>query len=317
MGRRALAEHRTYLSDAVRNAAYERAIATVCDGAVVLDLGSGTGIWGLVALRHGAKRVYAVERTGLVDWARAVARRNGAADRITHIRGWSTDVELPEAVDVVVCDQVGPFVLEGDAIAVLADAARRHLRPGGSLIPSRLDYWCALSRSPAVEDALAFWSKPAAGIDLEPFRQMAIGSRWFERPRTERFSAPPVHLGTVVPADFDGTLIELRVEQHLDRPATANALVGWFEAHLAPGVTISNGPPSPVTIDRDAVALPLAPDLSWRAGDRCTIEVAARIGSDVLAWSAAAGGQERRNSTLAGAVAGREDLRAAARHPVE
>ena len=76
-----LDEHRQYLSDAVRIDAFRRAIAeVVAPGSVVLDLASGTGILGLLACEAGARRVYAIEATGMTEIARAVASANGLHD---------------------------------------------------------------------------------------------------------------------------------------------------------------------------------------------------------------------------------------------
>src|SRR5262245_66163182 len=95
--------HRQYLADDVRVNAFRRAVEeTVRPGDTVLDLGSGTGILGLFACAAGARRVYAVEETGLVELAREVARANGFADRITFLQRFSRHAELPERVDVVV-----------------------------------------------------------------------------------------------------------------------------------------------------------------------------------------------------------------------
>jgi protein arginine N-methyltransferase 1 len=93
-----LDEHRLYLSDAVRVRAYERAIcAIVRPGDVVLDLGAGTGVLGLLACRAGARRVYAVDGGGILGVARALARANGVADRITHVStGGGAALELVE-----------------------------------------------------------------------------------------------------------------------------------------------------------------------------------------------------------------------------
>ena len=56
-----LREHAGYLGDGVKIAAYEVALASLAPGRVVLDLGSGSGILGLLAARAGAKHVYAVD----------------------------------------------------------------------------------------------------------------------------------------------------------------------------------------------------------------------------------------------------------------
>src|SRR5436853_7331941 len=108
-----LYEHRCYLADEARVSAFRQAIAQVVrPGDVVLDLGAGTGILGLMACRAGAKRVYAVDEGPIIGLAHEVAAANGFQDRITHVKGLSTRVELPERVDVVLADQIGRFGFE-------------------------------------------------------------------------------------------------------------------------------------------------------------------------------------------------------------
>src|SRR5215218_7496786 len=71
-------EHRQYLDDRVRLAAFEAAIAeAVRPGDVVVDLACGTGILGMLACRAGAGRVYAIEDQGTIELARALYRANG------------------------------------------------------------------------------------------------------------------------------------------------------------------------------------------------------------------------------------------------
>src|SRR5687767_9165425 len=95
-----LDEHRRYLADGARTAAYRQAIEeAVRPGAVVLDLGCGTGVLGLLACQAGAGRVYAIDSGGVIELARKLAQANGYADRVTFVKGMSTRVELPERVD--------------------------------------------------------------------------------------------------------------------------------------------------------------------------------------------------------------------------
>src|SRR5215467_2076803 len=98
-------EHRQYLCDRARLGVFERAIAaTVRPGDVVIDLGAGTGIFGLLACRAGAARVYAIEPGGMIELARALAAANGVGDRITFVRAHSSEAQLPEQADVLVGD---------------------------------------------------------------------------------------------------------------------------------------------------------------------------------------------------------------------
>ena len=90
-------EHRQYLVDHTRLAAFQAAIGSVVrPGHVVLDLASGTGIMGLLACVAGASRVYSIEMGGMIAVAREVARANGFGDRVVFIKGFSTHVDLPE-----------------------------------------------------------------------------------------------------------------------------------------------------------------------------------------------------------------------------
>ena len=91
-------------------------------GAVVVDLGSGTGILGLLACQAGAKRVYSIEETGLIELARDIGRTNGLADRIRFIKGLSTRVDLPEPADVILADQIGHFGFEAGLFDYFSDA---------------------------------------------------------------------------------------------------------------------------------------------------------------------------------------------------
>jgi hypothetical protein len=135
----ALALHAMLLDHRSRTASLAKAVrATVRTGDVVVDLGAGTGILGLAALRAGAARVYAIEASAMAGVVRRVAALNGVADQMTVIRGWSQDVELPERADVVVSELVGDEPLAEGVLAITADAARRFLKPKGRMVPSGL-----------------------------------------------------------------------------------------------------------------------------------------------------------------------------------
>jgi len=49
---------------------------TVTPGSLVLDVGTGAGILALVACRFGARRVYAIEPSNIVEVGREIASAN-------------------------------------------------------------------------------------------------------------------------------------------------------------------------------------------------------------------------------------------------
>lgn len=92
---------------------------TVKKGDVVVDLGTGTGILAMFAADAGAKKVYAVETdTNLHKTLETNFRVNGHYKIIKLIKDDARMVELPEKVDVVICEMVATGLI--DEIQVLA-----------------------------------------------------------------------------------------------------------------------------------------------------------------------------------------------------
>ncbi len=122
--------------DERRNARYRAALERHARGGVVLDVGTGAdAILARIAVEAGARRVYAVELLE-ASYLRAGARIEslGLQDRITLIHGDARTVRLPEPVDVIVSEIV-EAVAGGEGAAVVLNDARRHLKPGGVMVP--------------------------------------------------------------------------------------------------------------------------------------------------------------------------------------
>jgi len=84
------------MADQVRMDAYVTALRqAVQPGCVVMEIGTGAGIFALLACQCGARRVYAIEPSDAIEVARAAAVANGYADRITFLQDLSTNVTLP------------------------------------------------------------------------------------------------------------------------------------------------------------------------------------------------------------------------------
>lgn len=306
------------VSDRVRMAAYEAALrAAVRPGSVVVELGTGTGAMACLAVRLGARRVYALEPSDAIQVAREVAAANGVADRITFIQASSRDVELPERAGVMVSDMRGVLPLFGRNLADVADARDRFLAPDAVALPLRdrihaapvqaLDAW---ARQVAPTDAEAF------GLDMAAARRAAAEAWYQAHFDADQLLAAPrewaaVEYGVDAPSSVAGEL-EWRVE----RDGSGHGLAVWFDAELAPGIGFSNAPDAPATLYGQAF-FPWPEPVALRAGDRVRARLRARQTHDEWTWewhtqvtdASGAPGARFRQSNLRDALPSLERLR--------
>lgn len=308
-------EHRQYLADTPRLDAFQRAIAaTVRPGDVVVDLGCGTGILGLLAARAGAARVYAIDGSGMIDLARQIAAANGLRDRIVHLPSSSMRVDLPEAVDVIVSDQMGRLGFEAGVIEFAADAARRWLKPGGRMIPGPIQTWIAPVASDALTAAVQFWRSTPMGFDVSPAVAGAVNTGYPAHLDAGMWLASPAPVLTCTPGAPGSEAIAGRARFIVERSGRLAGIGGWFVAALSPGVTMTNAPDAPDRIARRQAFLPVETVVDVRAGDVIDVTLRARPVEVVLAWDVVVSRGDAvlgraRHSTLAGMLVPRESLR--------
>jgi SAM-dependent methyltransferase len=280
-----VADHAAYLADTARLEAYQRALsALVRPGDSVLDLGAGTGVLGFLAVRAGAGRVYAVDRGEVVQVVRAVAGGNAFNDVIP-LRGDSREIELPERVDVVVCDQLGPAGIEAGLLESLADAARRHLKPGGSLIPGRVVIQVAPVSASGVRRALRPWSALPGGIDFSAARDWAVNHVYDMKLRQDDLLAPPVDGVSLDPTIAPDEPFVLRGNFEVATNGPLDAVAMCFVAELAPGVSMSNSPLRTDAIDRTQAVLPFQAGCAVSVGDEIEIEVRVNAATRSFSWT--------------------------------
>lgn len=121
------------------DAAYVEAIERHAPGRTVLDIGTGRDAnWAIEAAEAGAKKVYAIEV--LPEWAEAAAKtveEAGLSDTITVLTGCSTDLQLPEKIEMCVSEIIGTIGGSEGAAASVRDARQRFMDDTGIAIPHR------------------------------------------------------------------------------------------------------------------------------------------------------------------------------------
>jgi protein arginine N-methyltransferase 1 len=298
-----VAGHGSMIADDVRVEAYARAIErTVRPGDAVLEIGAGTGLFSMLACKAGARRVYAVEADDIIEIARENAKANGLADRIEFIQGTSTDVELPERVDVIVSDLRGILPYFEGHIPSIVDARERFLAPGGRLVPREDRVMLACVEVFDEYAAMASpWARSPAGLRLDRARDFVFNDwRKIELDRRHVVSEPL----TCVVLDYAGEIetgFRSRLCLAASRDATCHGLGAWFDSALAEGIGFTCAPGAePRSNVYGHVFYPWPRPLPLREGEALEVAIEARLvgGSYVWSWETQRGADRFRQSTF-------------------
>ncbi len=296
--------------DAPRHEAYVEALRrSIKPGDVVIEIGTGFGVYAVLAAKFGASKVYAIEMNELVRLGPAVAKANGVGDVIEFFEMMSTDFHPPELADVVFADMRGATPLYGMNVESMHDAAKRFLKPGGVLIPHHDVMEAALISLPEeCADVYSSWDNNPMGFDLRAVRDQELTAMRSDRVLPENLLTPSevvhvVRFGT----DEEGQF-ETRWTTTVQRSDTAVGIACWFTGNLLEGLTVGPSPFKPPTVYNGAVLLFQEPlSVIEQAEIQCLLRAKKGGGGLVWTWSVSQhnpdGVLERRvNSTMLNVV---------------
>ena len=284
--------HRTLTADRVRNDAFYAALKKVIvpGKTVVADIGAGTGILGMMASKLGAKEVFLYEMNDVGGVAAELLKRNRIKNCLL-LPCHSTAMERPPRVDVVVSETLGNYPLEEDIISIMRDAKKRHLKPGGTIIPRRVAQYVGLVTTPRIHDELTTWGQVGFDIDFGPAQFMTMNN---------------IYVRVLSPSDLlddgrsavrwdafdlmEGPTGTRKGEASFKpkAPTTIHGLALWWTAELVDGVTLSTAPDAPRT-HWEQLYLPLLEPMAVKTGERITVSLRSRTNLEhgtTLAWSA-------------------------------
>lgn len=298
-----LEEHLGYVADRLRLEQFRAAVRRTCNSGVqVADLGCGSGILGLLCLQAGAARVFAIEATPMIGVAKETLERAGLGEKCVFVPGDSRRISLPEPVDVVICDHVGYFGFDYGIVHTLQDARRRFLKPGGSLIPSRIRLQLGAVESAQCRDRAESWRGKAVPAEFHWLHCFSVNAIHAVELTGDALLSSPAALGEIDlrtdGADFFTWVAELR----MDRDGVMHGLAGWFECELAEGIWMTNSPLASHAIQRPQAFLPIDQSVEVRAGDLVKATIMTRPADNLVSWIVefAATGQRFSHSTWYG-----------------
>lgn len=242
--------HWEMLHDEERAELYDRAIrrAVAADpGALVLDIGAGSGLLAMMAARAGAHRVVACEgQSAVAETTARVVRVAGYDDAVAVVPKMSTRMtvpeDLPRRADLLVTEIVDCGLLGEGILGTIAHAREHLLTAEATIMPCRGRIIAQLVESERLHRKNHVGK--LYGFDLAPFNRLStleyFDSR-LHRHEHRALSEPlPVFDFDFYTADARPQRTELRV-----RPTAAgrlHAIAFWFEMDLLPGITLHNAP---------------------------------------------------------------------------
>jgi type I protein arginine methyltransferase len=273
------------IADEKRTDAYVAALQRAVNaGSVVLDIGTGTGIFAMLACRFGARHVYAVEPDEAIHVARKIAEENGYADRITFIQKFSTHITLPEPVNVIISDLHGVLPYFQLHIPSIVDARQRHLAAGGILIPQQDTLWATVVTAPEQYEEI---EKPWVGnkYDLPMQAARHIVTNLWDRGQVkpEQFLVEPqswatLDYSTIVSSDVCATL-----SWTAKQDGVAHGLSVWFDTKVAEQLCLSSAPGVTELVYGHAF-FPWTNPVTLSAGDEIRVLLQAKLIDDDYVW---------------------------------
>jgi len=237
--------HKDMLRDVVRTSAYHDAIrGLVRPGDRVIDFGSGTGVLAIFAARAGAS-VEAIERTRMVEHAREIAQRSGCPSIRFH-HGDHRSFDSDARADLIVSEWMGHAVFYESMLEPLIALRDRWLRPGGTMLPASVTIACALVTDEALYEDYGFLEHGPYGIDFSPIGGLPLRQSHLVA-LDESQIAGACELGRLDMLTVARSPERLSARVEVTEAAEAYGLVLWFDAELAPGVSLGTGPCDPPT----------------------------------------------------------------------
>lgn len=269
-------------------AAYTEALRqSVKAGSVVVDIGTGPGLFAFLACQFGARHVYAIEPNPIIHVAREMAATNGFQKSITFFEALSTELTLPERADVVIADLRGILPLFGASLRSMIDARERLLVLGGTLIPQQDTIWISPVEAENLYTELTRpWDQREDGLTMEAARRLVINGV-----KKTAFTPEQLLGKAEIWANLDYRTIESvsvrnRLTWQMNDHRVGHGIGAWFESVLVEGVQLSNAP-RPATMPRPIygnIFFPWPQAIELAPGDSITVDLQANSVGDDYIW---------------------------------
>ncbi|KAI1649866.1 protein arginine N-methyltransferase 1 [Daldinia loculata] len=227
--------HEEMLKDEVRTRSYMNAIVQnkhIFKDKVVLDVGCGTAILSMFAVKAGAKHVIGVDMSTIIFKAREIVKVNGMEDKITLIQGKMEEIELPfPKVDIIISEWMGYFLLYESMLDTVLYARDKFLEKDGLIFPDKATIFaCGIEDGEYKDEKIGFWDN-VYGFDYTPLKETALAEPLVDTVEIKAAVTDPaavltLDLYTCTTADL---AFSIPFKLTSRRDDFIHALVAWFD----------------------------------------------------------------------------------------
>lgn len=284
------------ISDSPRMDAYVSALRGVINSdSVVLDIGTGTGIFAMLACKMGCRHVFALEPDNAIQIGRDSAIANGFADRITFIQKRSDQITLPEKANVLISDLSGNLPLFQHHIPAIIDARERLLVEGAIQIAKQDQLMAVPVEVPVLYSnrVVSPWDDKNYGLDLQSAKKLSVNLpssvlSWPEKITAESYFSAPKRWATLDYTTIQTPDVKAEINWVAERTGTCHGIITWFDRMVDNHNFITNAPHI-FSVDRPdgvygSLFFPLQQPIILNAGDSVSVAIEANLIGDDYVW---------------------------------
>ncbi|OAG08338.1 S-adenosyl-L-methionine-dependent methyltransferase [Paraphaeosphaeria sporulosa] len=231
--------HEEMLKDEVRTRSYRDAIyqnGHLFKDKVVLDVGCGTSILSMFAVRAGAKHVIGVDMSTIIDKAKEIVERNGMSDKITLLQGKMEEVVLPfDKVDIIISEWMGYFLLYESMLDTVLYARDKYLVKDGLIFPDKATIFMAgIEDGEYKDEKIGFWDN-VWGFDYTPLKATAMTEPLVDTVDMKYVVTDPASVLTLdlYTCTVDDLSFKLPYELNVRRSDFIHAIIAWFDIEFS------------------------------------------------------------------------------------
>jgi protein arginine N-methyltransferase 1 len=242
-----------------------------------------------MAAKLGAKQVFLYETAEVASVAAKVVNSN-RAKACQVFACHSSEFDNPPKVDVVVSETLGNYAFEENIIDTLHDARRRHLKPGGIIIPSRVTQYVSPVVGPRIDRELRAWERVGHGLDFSAAQAMSFNNVYVRSLQPGELLRSGAAAKAWDEVDFSTDSRSNRkgeIAWKLAEPQTIYGFAYWWVAQLVPKITLSTAPDAPST-HWEQLYFPLMEPIVAKKGETVSLSLRSKSseqGGTHLGWT--------------------------------